>query len=487
MRTNPHILEINAQNWLKHIREKLGQNITLADMPEDQLFSIKALGFDAIWLMGVWKESPASREIARQDKIINDYLAKTVPQYSKQDIAGSQYAIYDYSVDDNLGGNEALLKLKKRLNDFGIQLILDFAGNHFSKDNPLVLERKELFVYSDEEPKQKDLFYQTEKGYWLAHGKDPHFPPWTDSVQINHFNPQTRDFLKNIIRKIVPMCDGLRCDMVILMLNKVFRDTWGAFVKEQAPAEEFWPQIIEEIKVENPGFVFLAEVYWGLEWEVQEMGFDYTYDKTLYDRLRFSTPQDIQGHLNAEHLYQKRSLRFIANHDEEAPVTAFGKEKSKAAAAAAYTLIGARLYTMSQIYGKKNRMPIQYRQNFGQPDEESFQFYKKLLEITDSPCFHGGQWTIRNPKPVNKEDFSFKNILCWAWTQQTTQKIVIINYSNAVSKCIMPLDKVPSAENMVLKEHFRQNETVLSSSQAKKEGVLLEMQPFEVKIFSVDF
>ena len=375
MRTNPHILEINAQNWLKHIREKLGQNFTLADIPEEELFSIKALGFDAIWLMGVWKESPASREIAREDKAINDYLAKTVPGYNKLDISGSQYAVYDYSVDDNLGGNNALLKLKERLNDFGIQLILDFAGNHFSKDNPLVLERKELFIYTDQQPQQKDLFFHAENGLWFAHGKDPHFPSGTDSVQINHFNPAARNFLKDIIRKIVPMCDGLRCDMVILMLNKVFSDTWGNFVKEQSPQEEFWPQIIEEIKAENPGFVFLAEVYWGLEWEVQEMGFDYTYDKTLYDRLRFSTPQDIQGHLNAEHLYQKRSLRFIANHDEESPIMAFGRQKAKAAAAAAYTLIGARLYTMSQIYGKKNRIPIQYRQSFGEPDEEFFQLF----------------------------------------------------------------------------------------------------------------
>ena len=488
MRTNPHILEINAHNWLKQIKADLKQeNITLADVPEQDLFEMKAHGFDALWLMGVWKESPASRAIAREDKAINDYLSKAAPGYDKADIVGSQYAIYDYTVNEAFGGNEALLKLKKRLNDFGIKLILDFAGNHLSKDNPLTLTDKDVFVFSDEEPKAKELFFQTRNGYWLAHGKDPYFPSWTDTVQINHFNPKARKFLKDTLLKIVPLCDGLRCDMVMLMLNKVFRDTWGNFVKDEMPAEEFWPQVISEVKSEYPRFTFLAEVYWGLEWEVQELGFDYTYDKTLYDRLRLSTAQDIQGHLNAEHLYQKRSLRFIANHDEEAPLLAFGREKSKAAAAAAYTLIGARLFTMSQIYGEEKRLPIQYTHRFAQVDQEIYDFYKNFLDIINHPCFHGGQWTIKNPKPANEEDLSFKNILCWAWTQQNTQKIVIINYSDVPSSCIMPVDKVPSAENLILKEHFKQNETVLPSAQAKKDGVLLQFQPFETKIFSVDF
>lgn len=488
MRTNPHILEINARNWLKQLRVSLGRkNLTLDEVPEQDIFDIKSHGFDALWLMGVWKESPASRAIAREDKDINDYLAKIVPGYKKEDIVGSQYAIYDYTVNEDFGGNEALLKLKKRLNAFGIKLILDFAGNHLSKDNPLTLTDKEIFICSDKEPEAKDLFFQTKDGSWIAHGKDPYFPSWTDTAQINQFNPKARAFLKDTLFKILPLCDGLRCDMVMLMLNKVFRDTWGNFIKEETPAEEFWPQVINEVKNIYPAFTFLAEVYWGMEWEVQELGFDYTYDKILYDRLRLSTAQDIQGHLNAEHLYQKRSLRFIANHDEEAPLSAFGKEKSKAAAVAAYTLIGARLFTISQLYGEDKRLPIQYTRGLRVIDKDILAFYKQFLDIINNPCFHGGQWTIKNPKPAEENDLSFQNILCWAWTQQTTQKIIIINYSDVPSKCIMPIDKAPSKEILILKEHFKQNETILPSAQAKKEGVRLELSPFETKIFSVDF
>ncbi len=487
MRTNPHILEINAHNWLKQIQTELGPNVTLADVPENYLFEIKSHGFDAVWLMGVWQESPTSREIARNDKAINDYLQEAVPGYNKEDIVGSQYAIYEYKVNNVFGGNESLIKLKHRLNDFGIKLILDFAGNHLAKDNPLLLTDKEFFVHSDQEPSAKELFFQATEGRWFAHGKDPYFPSWTDTVQINHFNEKARAFLRQTLLNIAPLCDGLRCDMVMLMLNKVFADTWGNFVKDSQPKDEFWPSVINEVKNLYPGFCFLAEVYWGLEWEVQEMGFDYTYDKTLYDRLRISTARDIQGHLNAEHLYQKRTLRFIANHDEEAALAAFGKEKSRAAAVAAYTLIGARLFTISQIFGAKKRLPIQYTHCLTNIDEDTKDFYCRFLDIIDNPCFHGGQWTIKNPKPVSKEDNSFSNILCWAWTQQNTQKIVVVNYCDSISRFIMTMDKVPSSDALVLKEHFKQNETVLSSAQAKKEGVFLELQPFETKIFSVDF
>ncbi len=146
MRTNPHILEINTHEWFIKIRRELGKDITLADIPESYLFEIKAGGFDAIWLMGVWQESPASRNIARNDEGINNYLAAVRPGYSKEDIIGSQYSIYEYCVSPSLGGDEALSKFRQKLNEFGIALILDFAGNHLSIDNPLTLTDPDIFI-----------------------------------------------------------------------------------------------------------------------------------------------------------------------------------------------------------------------------------------------------------------------------------------------------------------------------------------------------
>ena len=147
-------------------------------------------------------------------------------------------------------------------------------------------------------PQEEGSFFKGPDGRYFAHGRDPHFYPWSDTAQLNHFNSKTREFLLNILKYVSTLCDGLRCDMVMLMLNKVFAETWKMYIDGPQPQEEFWPKAIQEIKSRNPYFTFLAEVYWGLDWEVQEMGFDYTYDKTLYDRLVLSNAQDIQGHLN---------------------------------------------------------------------------------------------------------------------------------------------------------------------------------------------
>ncbi|MDR1684015.1 MAG: alpha-amylase [Elusimicrobiota bacterium] len=488
MRTNPHVLEVNARNWIKRIQLLTGNNaITLANVPESYLLDFKARGFDGLWLMGVWKESLASREIARNDKGINNSIAQIKPDYKKEEILGSQYSISAYETDAFLGGDGALQKFRERLNDLGINLILDFAANHFAIDHPLTLTEPEIFVRSKGEPQDKSLFFQTKNGDWLAHGRDPYFPPWTDTVQINHFNPKARAYLTGELQRVSQMCDGLRCDMVMLMLNKVFKDTWGRYVQEETPREEFWPDAIEAVRREQPFFVFGAEVYWGLEWEVQELGFDFTYDKILYDRLLKSNAQDIQGHLNAEHLYQMRSIRFISNHDEEEPVTAFGPQKSMAAAVIISTIPGLRLFTARQLRGEKRRLPIQYFTGEFVEDKACEAFYKTLLEAVDHPCFHGGQWVLKNTKPINDTDESYRNILAWHWTQLTTCKTVVINYSDRPSRCILRVDKLPEGKNIFIKEELTKSHINLPLSEVKANGLTLEFKPFESKILSVDF
>ena len=489
MRTNPHVLEVNAKIWFHQMKRDFGRSIvTLADIPESYIVKLKSAGFDALWLMGVWKESLTSRQIARNDGPINDYLKKIVPNYTKEDVFGSPYSICSYNVDKYLGTNEDLLKFKAKLNENGIALILDFVGNHFSVDHPLTWQEPEMFISSKEDPGDSKLFYQNKNGVWIAHGKDPYFDPWTDSAQLNLFNPKTRQMLEDSLMQITPLCDGLRCDMVMLMLNNVHRDIWGKYLKFDTPNEEFWPGAIQKVKEKYPSFTFIAEVYWGLEAEIQSLGFDFTYDKILYDRLLFSNPTQIAAHLGAEHLYQKKTLRFIANHDEEVPLAAFGsKERSFAAAAVAYTLSGARLFTASQLCGDKFRLPIQYQPLVRDVDIEVKTFYMKFLDIINHPCFHGGQWALKSAKSYDGQDLSYQNILTWTWTQNTTCKIVVINYSAEQSRFRICIDKLPKTENVFLKDEFTESLVSSSYGELKSKGLEIELAPYEFKIYSVDF
>ena len=480
MRTNPHILEINTRAWLKRLEAKHGRVFTLRDIPDQFFDTVRTMGFDAVWLMGVWQQSPKAGEIARASQEIQNQVRAIKPDFKPEDISASPYAVYDYTVDASLGGTEGLAIFRQRLKDLGISLLLDFVGNHMAIDCPAVSSDPDLFVNTGttEPAHHKDWFFKTPSGVYVAHGRDPYFAPWTDTAQLNYFNPKTREFMLNNLRRVATLCDGVRCDMAMLTLNKVHRDSWWEFIGGTLPKEEFWRQALDCIREENPEFTFIAEVYWGLEWEVQEMGFDYTYDKVLYDRLRFSSPQDIKGHLEAEHLYQMRSMRFTSNHDEEESLKAFGREKSLAASTIIATLPGARLFQFFQLLGRPARMPLQYTQDWFIKDEGVFAYYQKLLSIVSDPAFHGGQWSLWNVAPGS--DGSCCNILSWQWKQMNTGKLIVINYSDAPAKCRLPLKNV--CGNSV-KEEFSGEELPITD-EIKVQGVELTLNPYESKIFT---
>ncbi len=317
MRTNPHILEINTRAWMRRLERRHGQKFTLDQIPDTYWTEIKALGFDALWFMGVWKQSVKAAEIARNHPDVLAAVRKVAPDVDPRDIVASPYAVSDYVVDDALGGPESLKKLREKLNGMGIALFLDFVGNHTAIDSATVDSDPDLYITTGKTAPltHKDWFFQNKDGVYIAHGRDPYFAPWTDTAQLNYFNPKTRRFMLDNLLRVAEQCDGVRCDMAMLTLNKVHRDTWWEFLGGDLPKKEFWAQALAEVRERHPEFTFIAEVYWGLEWDIQEMGFDYTYDKVLYDRLRFSNSEDIKAHLGAEHLFQMRSIRLTANHD----------------------------------------------------------------------------------------------------------------------------------------------------------------------------
>ncbi len=482
MRNNPHILEINARSWLRRLTNQHGHPVTLANIPTEIWDKIQQAGFDAVWLMGVWKISPTAEKIARENQDILNQVRAIKPDFDVNDITASPYAVYEYSVDDSLGGNEALAEFRKQLNERGIQLFLDFVGNHTAIDSPAVTDHPELFITTGTNAPHihPDWFFQNKNGHYVAHGRDPYFAPWTDTAQLNYFNPQTRVFMIEKLLQVATMCDGVRCDMAMLSLNKVQRDTWWEFIGGDLPREEFWTQALNAVRADYPEFVFIAEVYWGLEWDIQELGFDYTYDKVLYDRLRFANADSIRGHLRAEHLFQMRSIRFTSNHDEEESLKAFGREKSLAAATIMATLPGARLFHLFQMLGRPARMPIQYINDDFVKDDGVENFYLKILHVASDPAFHGGQWSLLDATPVYAGETTCHNVLAWQWKQRHTGKLVYINYSDAPAQCRVHFKGNTDGK---IREEMDGKEIALTKELAAN-GIELVLKPYECKVFT---
>ena len=209
----------------------------------------------------------------------------------------------------------------------GLGLVLDYVPNHVAPDHRWLTERPECFLFGTDEElvSHPEAFVRTAAGV-VANGRDPYFPPWPDVVQLNAFSPALREAVAETLIDIGGQCDGLRCDMAMLMTNEVFARTWGDRAGP-APAADYWPTLIPRVKGAHSDLLFIAEAYWDMEWTLQQQGFDLCYDKRLYDRLIGDPAESVRAHLQADGSYQERLIRFIENHDEPRAAATFGPAK----------------------------------------------------------------------------------------------------------------------------------------------------------------
>jgi len=489
MRKHPHLFETHALIFLNRLRKKYRKPLTLLQIPAKEWEALAAQGFDIVWLMGAWRRSPASRDKAAAEPGLRQAYDKVMPGWKPQDVAGSPYAIYEYALDPALGAEGDLAKLRRTLNRAGLKLCLDFVPNHFAMDHPWMATHPEYFLTVPRETAEKDsgTFFQAH-GRYFAHGKDPHFAAWQDTVQVNFFSADFRKAALNELQRIAGLADGVRCDMAMLALNRIFAETWKpALANIHPPAGEFWPDIIRSVKQRNPDFFFMAEVYWNMEWELQQQGFDFTYDKTLYDRLLHAPAPDVRSHLLAESAYQDKCARFIENHDERRAADAFGLEKSLAAAAVTSTLPGLRFFHDGQLEGRRLHIPIQLAAEAGEPaDKDAAAFYKKLLDFAADETLHTGRWQLLSAQPAWQGSNTHANILTWVWDSERGRRLIVINYSAARSQARirLPVQWLES-RLIVLEDHAAGKRYERNEDELKPTGLYIDLAPWQSHLFEL--
>jgi hypothetical protein len=269
----------------------------------------------------------------------------------------------------------------------------------------------------------------------LAHGRDPYFPSWPDTFQLNYGNPATREAMIGELVKIAERCEGVRCDMAMLLLPDVFERTWGI------RAQPFWPEAIRRVRERFPDFCFLAEAYWDLEWTLQQQGFDYTYDKRLYDRLRVGQPRPVCEHFRAGLDYQNRLARFLENHDEPRAATAFSPEVHKAAAVLTYLSPGLRFFHQGQFEGRKKRTsPHLGRAPNESIDEELRRFYARLLNVLRQQVVRDGQWQLLECTPAWEGNWTWACFLAFGWQGPGGERLLVtVNFASNRGQCYVRL------------------------------------------------
>jgi hypothetical protein len=447
---HPVLFALDARSWLDRLTRASGRRVRLGDVPDEAVASIEATGCDLVWLIGVWRTGRAGRRVARSRPDIVHAAREALADFGPDDITGSPFAIAEYEVAPDLGGEEGLARLRRRLARAGIGLVLDFVPNHTALDHPWVHRHPEWYVNGDAGSSrlEPDAWFRVRTSGLvnrLAHGRDPYFPAWPDTAQLDYRVPETREAMANVLRDVATRCDGVRADMAMLVLDDVFQATWKHRARSpngvDPPAGEFWWHAIRTVRAAYPGFVMIAEAYWGLEHRLQQLGFDYTYDKVLLDRLRAGDGLGVAAHLRADPDYQRRSVRYLENQDELRSAAVFDVGRLRSAALVAAAAPGMLLLHDGQIEGARLRVPVEARRRpIERDDPDIGAFYRRLLDAIRGTAFHRGTPVRLEPQCTGWGDSSNEPFVAWLWVAPAgSMRLAVANLGTSDGRCFLPL------------------------------------------------
>jgi hypothetical protein len=487
-RCYPTIFEINTWTWLAELSRRYGSALKLHTVPAAAWDAIASMGFDAVWLMGVWERSPAGIAIANRDSGLHWSFNNALPDFKAGDNVGSPFCVRRYVVDKHLGGSNGLAIAREELATRGVKLILDLVANHVAPDHPWVKQHPEFFIHGTKDELRNDpgSYIETE-GNIFACGRDPYFPAWPDVLQLNAFDQGLRRHSIEGILEIAKQCDGVRCDMAMLLINQVFERTWGTRAGKR-PDAEYWVDLIKETKRFSPNFMFIAEAYWDLEWQLQNLGFDFCYDKKLYDRLLQQNAESVRLHLLADSAYQNRLIRFIENHDEPRAAREFSWPKHRAAFFTIATIPGAKLLFEGQMEGRKVRLPVFLGRAPDEPVDEGIgDFYQRVLEAVDRPLMHEGVWLLAEISGWFGNE-GYNNLIAWTWTNGEDRTLIVVNLSEsqADGRVIVPWPDF-SGKSIRLSDAISDVTFIRSGDEIATEGLYVKLGAWEFHCFDVRF
>ncbi len=391
--------------WLDQLSKKYRREIKRLDqIPDEELDLLRERGINALWLIGVWERSPASKKIKHLTGML--------------DAEGSAYSIYEYVISSDLGGYEAFQELKGRAELRGIRLAGDMVPNHTGIDAKWVSEHPEWYIQVDQPPFPSYTFngpnlsnnprigiyledhyydntdaavvfkrvdFETGKERYIYHGNDGTQMPWNDTAQLNYLLPEVRKAIIDVIIQIAKLFPIIRFDAAMTLTKKHFQRLWFpipgsggdipsraefAMTKEEFDRHmprEFWREVVDKIAEEAPDTLLLAEAFWLLEgYFVRVLGIHRVYNSAFMNMLKAEENKEyrklIKNALEFDPRILKRFVNFMNNPDEETAVVQFGKgDKYFGVCTLLATLPGLPMIGHGQIEGFREKYGMEFR------------------------------------------------------------------------------------------------------------------------------
>ena len=266
-----------------------GRPVTLGEVPAGAWDAIAALGADAVWLMGVWRAQPGGRrdrpapnpELVAAFRPAAARLRPTPTWWARPTASATTWST------TTSAGRRAWPRPGRRWPPAASRLLLDFVPNHVAPDHPWAhgAARAVRGRHRGRPASATPASFVRVGGHVLARGPRPVLPGVARRGAAQRLRPRAAARRRSgRSRDIAGQCDGVRCDMAMLMLTTCSPTTWGDRAGPRPPAE-----LLGRGHPRGPPgpsrLPFVAEAYWDREWDLMQQGFDHCYDKRLYDRL----------------------------------------------------------------------------------------------------------------------------------------------------------------------------------------------------------
>jgi glycosidase len=398
----------NAYVWLEQLSRWGGTSVRrLDEVPDEALARLRERGFTGLWLIGLWERSEASARIKRMR--------------GQEDAVASAYALFDYQIAGDLGGDEAWRTLRERAWRHGIRLAADMVPNHVGIDGRWVVEHPDRFLSLSEPPYPGYAFtgpdlsgdprieVRIEDGYWesrdaavvferveratgerryVYHGNDGTSMPWNDTAQIDYLNQEARDAVVEVILDVARKFSIIRFDAAMTLAKQHVQRLWypppgegGAIPSRSAygslPNEaferrmpvEFWREVVDRVAEEAPDTLLLAEAFWMMEgYFVRTLGMHRVYNSAFMNMLAREANDDYQklmrNVLSFDPKILARFVNFMNNPDEETAIAQFGDgDKAYGVATLMATLPGLPMFGHGQVEGLREKYGMEYRRS----------------------------------------------------------------------------------------------------------------------------
>jgi len=523
----------NTFVWMSQLSEKYNKPIKHLDqIPIEELESLKSYGLNGLWLIGIWERSPASKKIKEL--------------YGKKNAIASAYSIFNYHITNDLGGEDAYLKLKIKAKNVGLKLGCDMVPNHTGIDSPWVVDHPDWFIQSELNPSSgfnynspnlsldSQAKIQIEEGYYtqtgaaevfqfsnnsseenlyIYHGNDGTSMPWNDTAQLNYLNEETRTAVREVILDVAGKFDIIRLDAAMTLTKQHYKRLWfpykGAskFIPTRGDnnmdksefdnlmPREFWIEVLEDIQKKEPNTLLIAEAFWLMEgFFIQHLGMDRVYNSAFMNLLRDEEnkkfKQCLKDMIAIDPLFLERLVNYQSTPDEEPAINQFGnEEKYFGICTLLATMPGLPMFGHGQFEGYKERYGMDFVQpNFKEfPDEELITRHKELIQ----PLLEN-RFRYSTSKNFKLHDCYFTNenindnIIAYTNQNDAYHSLVIYNNADKQSDGFIKAPLEPRENNsIILVDFYTKEETLIPSSAIKGQKISVILSPYECRVFEL--